>query len=327
MNLETVPGQSTTEQGSNETGENNSTNKASPAVVVFPERWKEKEAAIAPTSLYSHLPGWRLVPVIVKANDDLRQEQFVSQLLFQFSAIFRASRVPVWMNPYDILAISSDAGIIQAIPDTISLDALKRSDPYFTTLDDWFERHFHTGSRGHDRIRVARLNFARSLAAYSIVCYILQIKDRHNGNILLDRRGHIMHIDFGFLLTNSPGGNIGFESAPFKLTAEFIEVLGGPHSPLFSTFRKLCVRAFLAVRKHRERIILLIQMMLAGNEHLPCFIGGARTVMSSLRTRFYEQGDDRACVSFVHRLIDSAMDDWRTRWYDAYQSIAQGVRA
>ena len=35
--------------------------------------------------------------------------------------------------------------------------------------------------------------------------------------MLLDSEGHIVHIDFGFMLAMSPGG-INFESAPFKLT-------------------------------------------------------------------------------------------------------------
>ena len=31
-----------------------------------------------------------------------------------------------------------------------------------------------------------------------------------------------MHIDFGFMLSNSPGG-VNFESAPFKLTRELLQ--------------------------------------------------------------------------------------------------------
>ena len=36
----------------------------------------------------------------------------------------------------------------------------------------------------------------------------------------------MIHIDFGFILSNSPGKNIGFETSPFKLTNEYVEVRG-----------------------------------------------------------------------------------------------------
>lgn len=53
----------------------------------------------------------------------------------------------------------------------------------------------------------------------------------------------IIHIDFGFMLSNSPG-SVGFESAPFKLTQEYVDVLGGALSPEFEKFRALFKQAF-----------------------------------------------------------------------------------
>ncbi len=89
---------------------------------------------------------------------------------------------------------------------------------------------------------------------YSVITYLLQIKDRHNGNILLGRDGHLIHIDFGFILSNTPG-NIGFEAAPFKLSPEYIEVLGGVTGAPFLEFRKLFREGFEAARKHCDRIV------------------------------------------------------------------------
>ncbi|MFN9909001.1 MAG: hypothetical protein ACK56F_23245 [bacterium] len=64
---------------------------------------------------------------------------------------------------------------------------------------------------------MAQKNFIESLVGYSLVQHLLSVKDRHNGNILIDKFGRIIHIDFGFIFQMSPG-NLNFETAPFKLT-------------------------------------------------------------------------------------------------------------
>jgi phosphatidylinositol kinase/protein kinase (PI-3 family) len=181
------------------------------SLVAFKEDWAQKEKRLRVCSAQGNNPNWRLLPILIKSNDDLRQEQLASQLIHCMASILANAHVPSWLYPYDIVALSFRGGIMEAIPDTISIDSLRKNHPHFTDLKQFLEEHF--GQPGSDSYENAKANFVESLAAYSIVCYMLQIKDRHNGNILLDNKGHLIHIDFGFFFLSSPGKNSGFESA------------------------------------------------------------------------------------------------------------------
>ena len=154
-----------------------------------------KQERIRQTSAYGSHLGWRLAPILIKANDDLRQEELASQLIYRMASILAREKVPVWLCPYEIIALTDRAGLIEAIPDTISIDSLKRNDPNFTNLRNFFMDHYGEGT---EELSDAKANFVESLAAYSMVCFLLQLKDRHHGNILIDSRGHVIHIDFGF---------------------------------------------------------------------------------------------------------------------------------
>ena len=107
--------------------------------------------------------------------------------------------------------------MVEFVPDTISLDTLKKKFPKKQaggkpwTLRTFFEKYYV------NNFEEAQKNFVESLAGYSIFNYLFNVKDRHNGNILLDAKGRLVHIDFGFMFQNSPG-KMNFESAPFKLT-------------------------------------------------------------------------------------------------------------
>lgn len=84
----------------------------------------------------------------------------------------------------------------------------------------------------------------------------------------------------------------------------------------------LCIQGFLACRKHADRIILLVDMMSASG--CPCFKAGARCV-SALRKRFHLHCTETQCVEVVLNLIADSLDAWRTRQYDYYQRVLNGI--
>lgn len=80
---------------------------------------------------------------------------------------------------------------------------------------------------------------------------------------MLQSDGHLIHIDFGFILSTSPR-NLGFETSPFKLTQEFVEVMGGIGSDMFEYFKVLILQGLVAARKHQDMIIPLVEIMRSG---------------------------------------------------------------
>ncbi|CAL0319707.1 unnamed protein product [Lupinus luteus] len=286
------------------------------------ELWEAKKERIRKDSVHGNLPGWDLRSVIVKSGDDCRQEHLAVQLISHFYDIFQEAGLPLWLRPYEVLCTSSYTALIETIPDTASLHSIKSRYSNISSLRDFFIAKYQKDSPS---FKLAQRNFVESMAGYSLVCYLLQVKDRHNGNLLMDEEGHIIHIDFGFMLSNSPGG-VNFESAPFKLTRELLEVMDsdaeGIPSEFFDYFKVLCIQGFLTCRKHAERIILLVEML--QDSGFPCFKGGPRTIQN-LRKRFHLGLTEEQCVSLVLSLISSSLDAWRTRQYDYYQKVLNGI--
>ena len=81
-------------------------------------------------------------------------------------------------------------GIIDVVPNATSRDEMGRAK-----INDLTQFYlFQFGATESIAFQRARNNFIQSMAAYSVLCYILQIKDRHNGNIMIDGEGRITHI-------------------------------------------------------------------------------------------------------------------------------------
>ncbi|KJE03847.1 phosphatidylinositol 4-kinase [Cryptococcus gattii NT-10] len=253
---------------------------------------------------------------IFKVGDDCRQDVLALQIIAMFKNVFTSIGLTLYLYPYRVTATAPGCGVIDVVPNATSRDEMGRAK-----INDLFS-YFVDKYGGVDTasFQKARLNFIQSMAAYSVACYILQIKDRHNGNIMIDGEGHIVHIDFGFLFDIGPGG-MKFEPSSFKLNHEMVALMGGRDSQGYKMFTELTVKAFLAIRPHADQLIDAVHLMLG--TALPSFKGEG--TITRLRNRFQLQLGERQAAEFMMGVIRNAHENMRSNVYDGFQKMQNGI--
>ncbi|KAL7556800.1 hypothetical protein ACA910_005237 [Epithemia clementina (nom. ined.)] len=307
---------------------------------VFGVPWAERCMEIKQTSPFGKVDGWRLASFIMKAGEDIRKEALVMQIIAKMRAWFDDEIEPALrpiMRPYTIMSVGGDAGLVECLSDAKSVDEVKKKTDNFESLRDYFIRAYgppgtpESQTEGQISFEKAQDNFLRSLVGYSLVCYVLQIKDRHNANILLDRYGHVMHIDFGFVLGDTPKmGKVPIfsERAPFKLSAEFWDVLGGWNTRsggLGVQFCKMFDKAFACASKHAEEIGVIVEMTMLGLDYDP---RTARLMANGVRSRLRMRGPpgSEQQQRFIVELVSAARASWGTTTYDWLQKNMNGYQ-
>ncbi|KAG1697479.1 hypothetical protein DVH05_015928 [Phytophthora capsici] len=295
---------------------------------AFGESFEEKKQRLRETSSHiassvtSEAKDWDCVAFIVKSNDDLRQEVLCQQIIRQLQDIFQSADLPLRLLPYEIIATSASTGMIEYVKNAVSLDALKKRRNYTTLADHFLKTYGEVDSAAY---KTAMTNFVRSMAAYSLACYFLQIKDRHNGNIMIDSDGHVVHIDFGFILGIAPGGRFSLETAPFKLTGEMVDAMGGTQSDYFKAYVIFLIQGFLALQQHADTILMMIAIM-AQESSCPCFLSqNPRDILSATKQLFRLEYNQNQVIKHVISLVRRSHNSYRTRQYDVFQRMTNGI--
>ncbi len=273
------------------------------------------------TKLESSVDRKAQYKIIAKSHDDLRQEVFCMQLIQFLKDIWSSAKLELLLRPYRILSTSKSTGVLEVVDNANSIDGVKKSINQ-QRLIEYFRQRF----TNEEDLANARRLFTRSLAGYSMACYILSIKDRHNGNIMLCDDGSVVHIDFGFLFGQAPGKdkvphtNFSFERAEFKLTSEMLEVIGGLESQNWKDFVTMMTEGLRAARKHKDTLISLVEIM-GYKSNFPCFQqpgGGVNRVIRELEARLLPSIHDDDLYISVKKMTDNSLDHKGTLFYGKF---------
>jgi len=101
------------------------------------------------------------------------QELLAAQLIQSFTDIFQECSLPLYLRFYEVLVTSNRTALIELVPDALSIHTIKAKGPPNASLSDHFFAKF---GRAGPECEAAQRAFAESMAAYSLVCYLLQIK-------------------------------------------------------------------------------------------------------------------------------------------------------
>ncbi|PPS12529.1 hypothetical protein GOBAR_AA08088 [Gossypium barbadense] len=299
---------------------------------------------------------------IFKVGDDCRQDVLALQVIALLRDIFAAVGLNLYLFPYGVLPTGPERGIIEVVPNTRSRSQMGETTDgglYEIFQQDYgpvgspnFEaarRNFIISSAGYavaslllqpkdrhngnllfdeydsassltsDRLATCWYIYAPPIMGPSPFLFSSCKGDK--GHVIF---GRLVHIDFGFILETSPGGNMRFESAHFKLSHEMTQLLdpsGVMKSETWDNFVSLCVKGYLAARRHMNGIINTVLLML--DSGLPCFSRG--DPIGNLRKRFHPEMSEREAANFMKNVCTDAYNKWTTAGYDLIQYLQQGI--
>lgn len=123
--------------------------------------------------------------------------QFYRSVAQMFQHIWSEENIDLWVRPYQIVCLNNDSGLIEPIVsylthqvhtlldlisfsfnypqlNTVSLHQIKKNSN--KSLREYFVDEY--GGEDTDEFKSAQRNFVQSCAAYCLISYLLQVKDR-----------------------------------------------------------------------------------------------------------------------------------------------------
>ncbi|XP_047341337.1 serine/threonine-protein kinase ATM [Impatiens glandulifera] len=232
-------------------------------------------------------------------NDDLRQDAVMEQF-FSLVNTFLLNHRDTWkrrlkIRTYKVVPFTPSAGVLEWVNGTLPLGeyligSTRNGGAHGRYgVDDWtFPKCREHMAKEHNKRKAfeevcqnfrpvmhyfflerflhpadwfdKRLDYTRSVAASSMVSYIVGLGDRHSMNILIDQAtAEVVHIDLGVafeqgLMLKTP------ERVPFRLTRDIIDGMGV--TGVEGVFRRCCEETLHVMRSNKEALLTIVQVFI-----------------------------------------------------------------
>lgn len=192
--------------------------------------------------------------IIYKHGDDLRHDQLMMLLIRLIDRELQRHNLDLNFVSYDVLPFSINDGIMTCITKTMAIEDIRRKKTMSLSA---YLRKYNPTDEEYER---ALETYAKSCAGNCVLNMVLGWGDRHAANLLVAQDGHLVHIDFGFILGHEPNWNIF--KIMLSLTDYMLEPLGtDPNSKWRRQFYSYAHDAYQVLRKFGHRILSILYVM------------------------------------------------------------------
>ncbi|KAI8818829.1 uncharacterized protein EV422DRAFT_536978 [Fimicolochytrium jonesii] len=231
---------------------------------------------------------------LCKPKDDLRKDCRLMEFNLMINKLLKkdpdARKRNLYIRTYAVVPLNEECGLIEWVPNTmgfrhIMLSAYKMKNMYcfpnevkqivdrkhpspeevFETMlkprfppvfHEWFLETFPEPTQW----LASRLAYSATMAAMSMVGFVVGLGDRHGENILFDARtGDCVHVDLNCLFEKG----LTFEKpekVPFRLTHNMVDAFGV--TGVEGVFRKSCEATMRVLRANRDSLMSVLETFL-----------------------------------------------------------------
>lgn len=93
---------------------------------------------------------------------------------------------------------------------------------------------------------------------------------------------------------------------------------------MFEYFKILILKGLIAARKHSDRLITLIEILITSPSMSSCFSNTA-SILRSLKERFHMNMTEEQLEQHVDSMVEESISSVTTKLYDAFQYLTNDI--